>query len=51
VLGDQRDRLQRRDARLLHDDGDVRPLCLERDVLRHDARLQHDDARLPRLRG
>ena len=51
VLGDQRDRVLRRDPRLLRGDGDLRALHLERAVRGHHAGLQHGDAHLPRLRG
>jgi hypothetical protein len=51
VLGDERERVRRRDAGLLHAVGDLRALRVERAVHGQRADLQHDDARLPRLRG
>ena len=50
VLGDERQRVQRRYAGLLHGGSDLRAVPDERAVWRHDADLQHDDAHLPHLR-
>ena len=50
VLGHQHREVHGSHARLLHDDGYLRAVYLERAVRRNDAGVQHGDARLPRLR-
>ena len=50
VLGDERHQVLGGDAGLLHDDGDLRAVHVERAVRGDDAGVQHDHARLPRLR-
>ena len=50
MLADQHDPMLGRHPGLLHDDGDLRAVHLERPVRGDGAGLQHGDAHLPRLR-
>jgi hypothetical protein len=50
VLGDEQHAVHRWHPRLLHDDGNLRAVHLERAVRRDGAGMQHDDPRLSGLR-